>query len=567
MKTLLVFTLCLITEFCQAQLNLDAKDLNNLIALSLLYSKNPNANGKAFSKSADSLRTPTLDHIVDALIAVGKGDKSIIDTRFLTKPSYNELVLWYVMREIHYNRVNEKQKPRPDNEVADEVLSHKIDERWLLDNYYYRLHGGIASLFNEADLRTDDINIKELGFSNSTEKAIFFLNMIDALVGSRIRVLQKMKNNQAILDFCDKLPKFDGKEYFFYKDFNYEDFEWIGYDKKESYNERNLGTLYNVLIAHFNATAQLRDKKNAQDIYFNSILFEPKYFKYTDYKDDLKSIYEKSTPAPNATNTNAEYLLHFDKRYVQCEDQWVAFPMNKDGGYDFGFIYIDNEAGLTLNYEGSFTINSQGTYLPKKSDTASLKIRLEPSQKKVAIIPSSKYQELQITRYPDWLKLYKTDTNSVQRLFRWGFLYNSWGECALAIPYLEKAKSIDPSYKGLEFELAYAYNDLQQFENALTASKSAIAQSPNDCYAFKELSFAQMYVGDLVSAAETCKQGISVCDDNQLKCEIAYNMAHQYYKAKDKDNFKIWADEAKKWGTTGSPILGGIEKMEAELSK
>jgi len=203
-------------------------------------------------------------------------------------------MLWYIIRELHYNRVNEKLTPRPDTIVAKEILSKKIDSRWLLDNYYYRIHGGIASLFNNANLSKYNFNIDSLGFRDETEKAIFFLNMVDALIGGRFKVLQMMKNNKKILDFCDNLPKFNGKPYFYYKNFDYDDFDWIGYDKTESYNERHIGGLYTTLIAQFGATAELRDKKDAREIYFNSILHEPKYFKFTQSKDDLQSLYDNS---------------------------------------------------------------------------------------------------------------------------------------------------------------------------------------------------------------------------------------------------------------------------------
>lgn len=292
-----IFLIAIIIFACfvtQAQLKLDQKDLNNLIAISELYSHNTNETGDEFAKSIDLLRTPKLNHIADALIAIGKGDKTILENRFLARPSDEELVLWYVIREIHYNRTNEKHTPRPDIVVANEILSQKIDNRWLLDNYYYRIHGGIASLFNDADLSKYNFNLDSLGFKDETEKAIFFLNMMDALVGSRFKVLQMMKNNKKILDFCDKLPKFNGKEYFYYKNFDYDDFDWIGYDKTESYNERHIGGLYSTLIAQFSAIAELRDKKDAQKIYFNSIMHEQKYFKFTQSKDDLQSLYDKS---------------------------------------------------------------------------------------------------------------------------------------------------------------------------------------------------------------------------------------------------------------------------------
>ena len=164
MKILITSFFTLLSFINFAQVKLDAKDLKNLILISELYSKNTNARGSEFAKSIDSLRTPKLNHIADALIEVGKGEKSILTNKYLARPSNEELCLWYVIREIHYNLVSKTKAKRPNIEVAKEVLSQKIDERWLLDNYYYRIHGGIASLFNEADLSKTDIDIEKLGF-------------------------------------------------------------------------------------------------------------------------------------------------------------------------------------------------------------------------------------------------------------------------------------------------------------------------------------------------------------------------------------------------------------------
>ena len=147
--------------------------------------------------------------------------------------------------------------------------------------------------------------------------------------------------------------------------------------------------------------------------------------------------------------------LTFDKRLVESENHWVVFQP-KNGAYSYGFIYIDMQAGLTLEYEGNFTISPDGSFVKQKLDspkTASIKVRLKPNNVKVAFFPASKYGDLNIAETPDWLKNYQTDTNSIGRLFRWGFLYNSWNESGKALTYLERAQAIDPTFAGLGFEV------------------------------------------------------------------------------------------------------------------
>lgn len=294
MKYYALITFLLTTMLMQAQLKLEPQELKNLVAVGELYSKNPNATGKDFVKAIDSLRIPKLNHIVDVLLTVGKGDKAMMKAKILARPDDEELMCWYVIREIHYNRTDTTHTRKTSTEIAEEVLAQKIDSRWLVDNYYYRIHGGIALMFNDADLSSYNIDTDQLGLKDDTEKAIFYANMMDALAGGRFRVLRMMNNNKTLLEYCKKLPKFNGKAYYYYKNFDYPDFEWIGYDKKQSYKEVHLANLYNTLLAQFIATSELMSKQDAREIYFNSILREPSYFMYSMQKKELQALYDQS---------------------------------------------------------------------------------------------------------------------------------------------------------------------------------------------------------------------------------------------------------------------------------
>lgn len=263
----------------------------------------------------------------------------------------------------------------------------------------------------------------------------------------------------------------------------------------------------------------------------------------------------------------AQTALTFDKRIVESEDKWVAFKHDKDSTYSYGFIYIDAQAGLTFNYEGKFRIANDGKYVPTKSDTANLKIRLQPNRVKIAFIPNDRFSELKIISTPEWLKYYKTDTNSVARLYRWGFMYNSWNEYSKALTFLEGANKIEPKFPGLELELAFSYNALGQFITAKQYLESAIETNPNECHLYRELSFSEIHLGQLDNAKETYKKGIIVCTDKSMKSEIAHNLARQYYISKDQRNFKYWARETKKWAVNGDQYMNSISKMEAEISR
>jgi tetratricopeptide (TPR) repeat protein len=268
-----------------------------------------------------------------------------------------------------------------------------------------------------------------------------------------------------------------------------------------------------------------------------------------------------------ATKLNAQTVLNFDKRFVESEDKWVAFQKDKDSSYLYGFIYIDEQAGLTLNYEGNFKILPTGEFIPKKLDSTNFKIRLQPNNVLIAFIPKSKFQELQITAVPEWLKYYKTDTNSIERLYRWGYMYNGWDECAKALTYLERAQKINPKFKGLEVELAFSYNCLSQFDKAITVLQDVLKRNPTDAYINKELIYAQIESSQLDNAAESCKRAISMCVDTSYNGENCYNLLHNFYEKKDKANFMLWLNETKKWTAGDEKKMRSIKIMEKELTK
>ena len=264
--------------------------------------------------------------------------------------------------------------------------------------------------------------------------------------------------------------------------------------------------------------------------------------------------------------TKAQNGLVFDKKNVQCEDKWIAFPMAKDSTYTYGFIYIDSKAGMTFNYEGKFKINTVGQFIKEgnESESSSIKVRLEPNKVLLAEIPDSKFAELKIEAKPKWLEEYKKDENSIERLYKWGHMYNGWNECKIALTFLEKAEKIDPNYEGLQTELAYSYNALEEYQKAETALLKTLAKSPSDCYALKELAYAYRHMKVLDKSEEVYNRMISACDTKFYVQETAYNMAFYYYQIKDKKNFKKWSKEVRKWSNENKFTLS-LDQMEKEL--
>jgi hypothetical protein len=295
MKKIIAFILLISAAItANAQAKLSDQDFNNLLALADLYSHDNMCSGVDFVQTANSLRTPVLNHIVDVLITMGKADSALLEKGILARPEHDELVLWYVIREVHYNRIDSAQNKPSASEVAKKVLSENIDERWLVHNYYYFQHGGFGMYFNKADLSRVNINVDSLGLKDKTERGIFFLNMIDALIRGRFLVLSHLKKYDLLMSFSRKMPQFNGKPYFYYTDLDFPDFNWSGFKSTDTYKQSHIGDLIGTLAAHFAAMANTYEKGEARELYFNSILHRPEFFKYSTQSEKLQKIYDRA---------------------------------------------------------------------------------------------------------------------------------------------------------------------------------------------------------------------------------------------------------------------------------
>jgi len=268
-----------------------------------------------------------------------------------------------------------------------------------------------------------------------------------------------------------------------------------------------------------------------------------------------------------ATRLDAQPLLSFNKRFVESEDKWVAFKPNKDSAYTYGFIYIDSQAGLTLDYGGTFKVTSTGKFLPTKLDTTSVKIRLQANRVLVAHIPDSKFEELKISATPEWLKYYKTDTGTVERLYRWGYMYNGWGECAKALTYLERAEKLNPKYKGLAVELSFSYNCLEQYDKAELILEEEIKTNATDAYVNKEYIYTLAKNKKLDKAANQFEMSMKTLKDKQYNAENCYNILQQYYFQRDKNNFSKWYKILQKQPNENKMITLNADEMKKEMNK
>ena len=279
-----IFCLCTIITH-----SITATDIDRLTSIAKVYSQHTsNTNHKEYANALEALRSSEFSQLIDGLLLINNPDNSLLTPKFLTKPDKQTLVYWYVIREVHYHNIK-----KPDNrtllEIAKETIEKEVDSNVLLHNYYYRITRGVAKLFNTSNLSTYDIDLNNYNLNTDAEKAICFFNLMDALA-TRLVVLNTLQKHKKLIDFAKKLPTFNGAAYYNYTSFDFEDFQWLGYQKKESYKKRQLGKLYQILNAHFLALSARKKTEKMQRLYTASILNKPSYFPYAG---KLKNILEQ----------------------------------------------------------------------------------------------------------------------------------------------------------------------------------------------------------------------------------------------------------------------------------
>ncbi|WP_299335041.1 tetratricopeptide repeat protein [uncultured Psychroserpens sp.] len=259
--------------------------------------------------------------------------------------------------------------------------------------------------------------------------------------------------------------------------------------------------------------------------------------------------------------------LQFETKYFNAVDKWVAFPKKEvDTSYTFGFIYIDEQAGFTFDYHSNFINTENGLKIIPRTFEAGLKSRLSPNTMDVAVLTDKQVSELELETEPDWLAIYKRNSEETEYLKNIGFHYNAVGASNLALEPLKKAYSQDPHFIGLEFELAYAYNALGKYNEAIEVLDKAIENDPEIFWFYRELGFSYKNIGQIEKAETIYKQGIKLTDDNAQKAEMAINMAQAYYLQKNKEKFDEWAKLTRKFTDESSIFNQYIDTWEEKLN-
>jgi len=248
----------------------------------------------------------------------------------------------------------------------------------------------------------------------------------------------------------------------------------------------------------------------------------------------------------------------FTTRASDHENRWIALrPQKGEEAYPFGFVYIDPEAGFTFNLEGKLARDAEGKYTRVPigiEGKGRVMVRLSAQRNPpAALLTAEVIEQLGLPETPDWLEYYADRSDSITHRVRWGSHYNHVAACQRALTYLEPVYQEKPDAEGIEFELAYAYNELNRPAEAITVLKQGMARHPDDILLGSELAFAYANAGMPDAAVQLYLKLIPRCGENDKlrKSEMAANLASLYSRVGDAPNAKKWIDNAKAWEPPG----------------
>lgn len=269
-----------------------------------------------------------------------------------------------------------------------------------------------------------------------------------------------------------------------------------------------------------------------------------------------------------AQKNNTPLDLKFETKFYDAKDQWVVIPKKEaDSTYLFGFVYLDDMAGFTFNVESTFHIDKSGKFISQQADkTNFIKHRLEKNTVEMAVLSVKRQRELGLPKEPDWLKIYNKYDSEVEQLTRLGFHLNAIDACEKALIPLLKADKINSNYKGLAFEIAYAYNHLGQFDKAIPVLEKVI-KNTDDEMIYKELGYAYINSKKNNEADTIYKKGIKISQSDAIKSEMAINMTNAYFIERNRVKFDEWANITRQNSKQNSTFLKYLDHFEKNWDK
>jgi len=231
----------------------------------------------------------------DFIVQTCTKNSRLLTPQFLARPTDQVLKQIYVLRAINLN--HRETNPIDNQKLIDSLMVKEIPAYELVENYYNMLFSAVGNKNQPFNLSKVDIKIGELNLKDDTEKGILFLDCMH-LCGVTIwgyMNIVKPPNTKKAYENIKKFPKINGRPYFQFAGFYFDDFEMIIDKDKgpQSYKSYFLNKYYETLLSHLIClNKEGGSEKEKNDLLLGSILKDRNLYQYTKYKETLEGIFQ-----------------------------------------------------------------------------------------------------------------------------------------------------------------------------------------------------------------------------------------------------------------------------------
>lgn len=231
----------------------------------------------------------------------------------------------------------------------------------------------------------------------------------------------------------------------------------------------------------------------------------------------------------------------FTTPFYEAVNHYVVFsPKPEDRQLMLGVPYIDPSAGYSYRFFGNISIEKDKLVFSPSDENSSITSRWQNLDLKVAVLPLDRIKELKLKDFPEFLKNYQTDMLDRDYSVEIASFQNGAGYSNLALPTLEKLRQENYQSQKFYFELAFAYNALDQSAKAEEVIKEAEKNNFKDEYLIKEMHYALLHQNKLLAAADYLQANFKNFKSKQYQSESILNQIITFNNQKDKINTEKW---------------------------
>lgn len=253
----------------------------------------------------------------------------------------------------------------------------------------------------------------------------------------------------------------------------------------------------------------------------------------------------------------------FSTTFYEAENKYIVFyPKPEDKGFSLGVPYFDSSAGYSYKYLGNLKEeNGKLNFVPTENNMIA---RWQNMDLKVAVLSDKRINEIKLPNPPEFLKFYKSDKPDKDFLVDKLSFLNGTNFSNLALPKLEQLR--EEGYKSLKFyfELAFAYNALDQSPRAEEIINEAEKNNFKDELMIKEMHYALLHQNKLIPAADYLQNNLNNFKTKNYKSECIVNQIINFSNKKDWKNTEKWI-KIYKTKIGEDQYKSHVDKIEQEL--